>query len=119
MKFTLVINCNPESETALHAYGVCKTLIESDHELLGVMLVEHGVHLTQSESAVKWQALASMRNFPIHCCVNSAHAFNVMSQHKPKFEPPFQLSGLGQLTALCANADRVITFGERPEGLAC
>ncbi len=120
MKFTVVINCEPGCETAFHALGFCSALLDSGHELLGVMLVERGAKLVNSDYADKWHALASKRPFPIHCCVNAAHAHGIVNDETATLKAPFELSGLGQLAALSASCDRIITFGQRiKESLKC
>lgn len=109
MKFCVVINCEPDCETAAHAFAFCKALVCSEHKLAGVMLVEQGVKLVSSDSKNAWLSLTNHQSFLIHCCANAVNKYNIAES----LNAPFTLSGLGQLVALNANTDRVITFGER------
>jgi tRNA 2-thiouridine synthesizing protein D len=133
MKYVLLLRHDTRHPMANHtAFHFAKTLLQMNHTLLGVFLMHESVHLANAlavpaqdeiDYQKDWATLAEKHTFEISVCQTAGIRRGVIDQaqaeqegmtHKENIQPPYQLAGLGQFVALCALADRIMTFGGQP-----
>lgn len=129
MKISLLVLSEPySSQSSLSAVNYCKAAIELGHAIERVFFYHNGVHhgsvlQTPAQDEInlhsEWNTLASDHNIDLVICIAAAlkrgqlDANEANRYEKPQhnIEPPFELSGLGQLLDAQLNSDRLITFG--------
>ncbi|CAM3650401.1 sulfurtransferase complex subunit TusD [Parendozoicomonas haliclonae] len=129
MKYTLIIHgspaASPSSQTALR---FARTALRQGHELVRIFFLGDGVY-TASRIAVapqgeqdlyqEWRNLGVEHGLDMVVCISAALKRGLLDEqeaqryNQPAFtvEPPFTVSGLGQLVDGTVTADRTITFG--------
>lgn len=130
MKFALHITAPPYSCQAHHcALKFAEAVADSEHSLFRVFFSGDGVYIgnrlmvsPQGEVDLKarWQQLAEQTGCELILCVSASLQRGILDNaeadryEKPVYttEPPFVISGLGQLVEAGIEADRLVTFGD-------
>ncbi len=130
MKYALLLRHDtinhPSSRTAYH---FAETLLKMGHEISCVFLTHHAVSLASTLPTLprdeiiysqKWLDLAQKYHFELIACSSSAIARGVLNKEQAimlepspaeNLKPGYQLGGLGYFVSVCAQSDRVMTFG--------
>ncbi|MBU0568096.1 sulfurtransferase complex subunit TusD [bacterium] len=117
MKFGILIKEGPyQRQASDSAYHFVKAALDRGHEILGVFLYHDGVNnatklmdVQQDDRHLgkRWSALGKA-GIDIIVCVAAGKRRGLVEE---VLLPNTRISGLGQLTELAINADRLITFG--------
>jgi len=128
VKFSILVTGNPaSSQSASSAYQFCSAALSAGHIINGIFFYLDGVlnanHLINPATDEinlpdLWASLASEYQFPLEVCVSASLRRGVINQQEAgqlglihhNVEPPFVLSGLGQLAELSAGCDRFVQF---------
>lgn len=128
MHYALLITGSPESSQAPYtALAFARALLARGHCLEGVFMYHDGVRLgarekgeAQAVTALResWTALHYRHGVSLDVCIGAASRRGVVDQAEAKrqgvsdwnLEPPFALTGLGQLITLYQQCDHVVTF---------
>mgnify|MGYP003590600661 CR=1 FL=1 len=109
------------------AYQFAQAVLAKGHAIIGVFFYQDGVSNANVFSApatdepdlhALWVELANKYNIELHTCIAAAQrrgildALTAQEAGMPGYnvEPPFLLSGLGQLAEMLLTADRVVRF---------
>ncbi|WP_323060331.1 sulfurtransferase complex subunit TusD [Aeromonas hydrophila] len=115
------------TQSASTAYRFALSLIEQGHRLSHLFFYQDGVcngnglHAPASDESnlvALWRELANQQGICIDVCVAAAMRRGVLDEREAKglgrahfnLEPPFCLSGLGQLAEASLTADRFVQF---------
>lgn len=127
-KIAVLVSSAPYgSQGSATAYQFCVSALQAGHEIVGVFFYQEGVLnanqlVSPSTDEVNlpdfWAKLAIQSNFPLEVCVSASLRRGVVNQVEAEqlsleqfnLNPPFTLSGLGQLAELSAGADRLVQF---------
>ncbi len=128
IKFSIVVTGAPYgSQSASSAYQFCEAAVSAGHQIAGVFFYQEGVlNASQLVSPASdeinlpqlWAKLATRYQFPLEVCVSAALRRGVVNEQEAEqlslaqfnLQPPFVLSGLGQLAELSAHCDRLVQF---------
>ncbi len=128
IKFSIVVTGAPYgSQSASSAYQFCEAAVSAGHQIVGVFFYQEGVlNASQLVSPASdeinlpqlWAKLATQYQFPLEVCVSAALRRGVVNEQEAEqlslaqfnLQPPFVLSGLGQLAELSAHCDRLVQF---------
>lgn len=128
IKFSIVVTGAPYgSQSASSAYQFCEAAVSAGHQIAGVFFYQDGVlNASQLVSPASdeinlpqlWAKLATQYQFPLEVCVSAALRRGVVNEQEAdqlaltqfNLQPPFVLSGLGQLAELSAHCDRLVQF---------
>ena len=129
MKISLLVLSEPySSQSSLSALQYAKAAISLGHNIERVFFYHNGAHTGSSLQTpqqdeinlhTEWATLAKASNIDLVICIAAALKRGNLNQEesnrydKTQFniEPPFELSGLGQLLDAQLNSDKLITFG--------
>lgn len=129
MKFSLHISAAPYStQTHATALKFAEAIANSEHELQRVFFSGDAVAIANMLTVIpqdeedlrkRWQALHQTTSAELIICVSASLKHGVLDQTEAdrydkvahNVEPPFVISGLGQLVDACIDSDRVVTFG--------
>lgn len=127
-RFALVVGGAPYgTQDALSAWRFARAAIEAGHQVVRVFFYQDGVYNGSMLQAPEsddfdlynaWCELATEHETELCVCVAAALRRGVTDQHEAQtqqlkqfnLEPPFVLTGLGQLAEAALIADRVIQF---------
>jgi len=128
VKFSILVTGNPaSSQSASSAYQFCSAALSAGHTINGVFFYLDGVLnanrlISPATDEVNlpslWALLAEKHEFPLEVCVSASLRRGVINQQEAEqlgllhhnVNPPFVLSGLGQLAELSASCDRLVQF---------
>jgi len=121
MKFALVITTKPTDPKTITSLNIAHSIVEQQHELLGVFFYQEGVLNASKylcvpndefQTPLKWQEFSQKTGITLHLCSTAAEKHGLIEETELEdFEhisPAFQISGLGQLVELTTSAERVI-----------
>ncbi|AXY44179.1 sulfurtransferase complex subunit TusD [Halomonas sp. JS92-SW72] len=129
MRYAILLMGAPYSSQAAHsALRFARTLLGRGHRLEGVFFYHDGVHNAARLAAPPqdephlvdgWAALAAEHGVPLQVCIAAALRRGLLDEREAarhgkqghSIEPPFELTGLGQLVDLGLHCDRLVTFG--------
>ena len=125
MKYTLLINGGPGSQSAETALDIAQALLASGHTLYRLFFYQSGVLLARRElsdaasPARRWQQLVTDTGVDAVVCISAAVRRGLISEEESRGMTPhyeavadgFQVSGLGQLAEAMAHSNRVMSFG--------
>ncbi|MDX1694260.1 MAG: sulfurtransferase complex subunit TusD [Ketobacteraceae bacterium] len=129
MNFALHIFAPPHSsQSHLSALCFAEAVIRSEHQLSRVFFSGDAVQVAnrftvppQGEENLlqRWANVAEHGNTELILCVSASLQRGLIDQTEAdryekngfSVEPPFVISGLGQLVESCIEADRLVTFG--------
>ena len=129
MKFAIVVYGPPYTSEATHsALHFARAAIDSGNEIYRVFFYHDGVYNgnaavspPQDEQDIHndWSAFANDHGIELIVCIASSLRRGMLDDTEASryeksastIEPPFRVSGLGQLIDAGLNADRVVTFG--------
>ncbi|MFB9146493.1 sulfurtransferase complex subunit TusD [Halomonas alkalicola] len=129
MRYAILLMGAPYSSQAAHsALRFARALVGRGHRLEGVFFYHDGVHNAarlatppQDEPHLVdgWAALAAEHGVPLQVCIAAALRRGLLDEREAarhgkqghSIEPPFELTGLGQLVDLGLHCDRLVTFG--------
>lgn len=130
MVFSILIYASPYQSQSVHtAYRFAKSALEQGHQVERVFFYGDSVLSASQLSAPPrdeqdifnlWKTLAEEHNLDLVICIAAALKRGILDKTEAKrhekpnhnIEPPFELSGLGQLTEVMLTSDRLITFGD-------
>ncbi len=117
MKFGILITEGPyQHEASDSAYHFAKAALAKGHEILRVFFYQDGVlnstRLMEPQSddrhiQKQWSALATENNIDFIVCVAAAKRRGITDE---VIAEGFKIGGLGMLTELAIEADRVVEF---------
>lgn len=128
MKFGLLVTGSPYTSPAPHsALRFAQGVVDRGHTLAGIFFYQEGVlnasallSPPQDELNLReaWVALHRDHGCALDVCIAAALRRGVLSQAEAQrhgltqhsLEPPFELTGLGQLLVLQKSCDRFLTF---------
>lgn len=118
MKFAVLILEGPyQHESSDSAYQFTKAALAKGHELAGVFFYQDGVvnstklmdpQADDRHVQKMWGQLANEQGTELIVCVAAAKRRGIVDE---VLAPGFKISGLGQLTEMAMDADRLVTFG--------
>jgi tRNA 2-thiouridine synthesizing protein D len=118
MKFGILIQEGPYHHQASDsAYHFIKAAMDKGHEIVGVFFYSDGVlnatkHMEPPQDdrhiSKRWSELGK-QGVDIIVCVAAGKRRGIV---EGEIVGNIRISGLGQLTDMCINADRIITFGD-------
>lgn len=129
MRYAILLLGAPYSSQASHsALRFAHAVIARGHTLAGVFFYHEGVHNAARLSAPPqdephlvdgWATLAAEHGVALQVCIAAALRRGLLDEREAarhgkrghSVEPPFELTGLGQLIDLGLGCDRLITFG--------
>lgn len=129
MKLSLLILSEPySSQSSLSALQYAQAAIQAGHEIYRVFFYHNGVHTGSSLQTPQrdelnlqksWSDLSKHHDIDLVICIAAALKRGVIDKDEAEryeaashnIEPPFELSGLGQLLDAQMNSDKTITFG--------
>jgi len=129
MRYAILLMGAPYSSQAAHsALRFARALVGRGHRLEGVFFYHDGVHNAARLAAPPqdephlvdgWAALANEHGVPLQVCIAAALRRGLLDEREAarhgkqghSIEPPFELTGLGQLLDLGLSCDRLVTFG--------
>ncbi len=115
MKFQVIINAHPNTETAQQALNFCLSVINSGHQLVQLFFYGPGVlnlFVDKNERAYpikKTWAECCKHAIESVCCVNSVDTF----ARKCDTQENIHIAGMAQMIASASDADKTITFGQQ------
>jgi len=130
MKFAIQINEGPyQHQAADTAYLFAKAALDNGHEIMRIFFYHDGVNnstrLTsppQDDRHIvnRWVALAEEHELDLVVCVAAAQRRGIVDDREAKsnskdatnIQPPFHISGLGQLIEAAVQSDRLMVFGD-------
>ncbi|MDK2776522.1 MAG: sulfurtransferase complex subunit TusD [Pseudomonadota bacterium] len=126
--FTLLIRSGPY-HTAQHsvAQDFARALLGEGHEIRRIFFYQDAVFAAlagqqavqgQISNAASWQALAEEAGIPLQACIANALRRGICDEaEQQRYNLPaatladgFELAGLGEMAAACADSDQVIEF---------
>ena len=128
MQYGLLVMGAPYSSPAPHsALRFAHAVIARGHQIAGIFFYHDGVHNASSLMAppqdelnlhTAWIQLYQQHAIQLDVCIAAALRRGLMSESEAQrhgkqafnIEPPFELTGLGQLLELQKSSDRFITF---------
>lgn len=129
MRYAILLLGAPYSRQASHsALRFARGLVARGHGLEGVFFYHDGVHNAARLAAPPqdephlvdgWKALNREQGVPLQVCIAAALRRGLLDEREAarhgkqghSVEPPFELTGLGQLVDLGLRCDRLVTFG--------
>ncbi len=128
MIFSLNIYAPPSAQGSRSALKFAQAVLAQGHELYRVFFYHDAVYSANSETVTpqdekqpygEWVSLAEKHNLDLVVCIAAALRRGILDSDEAdryekaavSVEPPFVLSGLGQLIDATVHSDRVITFG--------
>ncbi|MFC2993222.1 MULTISPECIES: sulfurtransferase complex subunit TusD [Halomonas] len=129
MRYAILLMGAPYSSQAAHsALRFARAVAVRGHRLEGVFFYHDGVHNAARLAAPPqdephlvdgWAALAGDHGVPLQVCIAAALRRGLLDEREAarhgkqgcSVEPPFELTGLGQLVDLGLRCDRLVTFG--------
>ena len=122
MKYSLLVNGGPDSDSARTALDFAHAVLSSGHSLYRLFFYQSGVLLARHTGDARnshWHQLVRDHHLDAVVCISAALRRGLVSeqesrQSEPVFSqiaPGFQVSGLGQLADAVANSHRVVSFG--------
>ncbi|GMT42883.1 MAG: sulfurtransferase TusD [bacterium] len=119
MKFGILILDGPyQHQASDSAYNFTMAAIKKGHEITGVFFYNDGVHNATGFSEPprddrhipnRWSEMAEKHGVDIIVCIAAAKRRGIKGDNLIKGT---RISGLGQLTEIGINSDRLITFGD-------
>ncbi|NAW34848.1 sulfurtransferase complex subunit TusD [Halomonas alimentaria] len=129
MRYAILLLDAPYTSQAVHsALRFTRALLAKGHVVDGVFFYHDGVHNAARLAAPPqdephlvdaWAELAREHAVPLQVCIAAALRRGLLDEQEAarhgkqgcSVEPPFELTGLGQLVDLGLRCDRLITFG--------
>ena len=129
MNVSLLVLSEPySSQSSLSALKQAKAALQSGHNISRVFFYHNAVHTgsslhTPQQDEVNlqqaWSELATDHSLDLVICIAAALKRGNLTQEEAdrydreqhNIQPPFELSGLGQLLDAQLNSDQLITFG--------
>lgn len=118
MRFAVLVLEGPyQHESSDSAYQFTKAALAKGHELIGVFFYQDGVINStklmdpqQDDRHVQrmWSELAEGQGMEFIVCVAAAKRRGIVDD---VVAPGFKIGGLGMLTEMAIEADRLVTFG--------
>ncbi len=110
MKFFVIVNAAPETDTSVSALAFCQSIIESGHEITRVFFLGPGVRTASSlyNPSEAWHIFVNRYHIDAVCCSDSVKQFLENTN-----DCQFTIAGMGQLVDATQASDKVITFGQR------
>ena len=109
MRFALIVTVSPTQDTSQVALQFTQTLLKK-HTLHALCFMGKGVlHADESSLAAKeWQHLIMSKNLDTYLCSSATQQYLKETQ----LANDFVVSGLGEMTLLSLEADKLIAFSE-------
>ncbi len=114
----MVVTTPASSSLTVTAIDLAKTIVESEHELIGVFFYQDGVLNASTTLAIPsdefqshqaWQTLNNDYGLPLHLCITAAEKRGLTDDESlMNIDSHFTISGLGELVELTNLCDRVI-----------
>lgn len=115
------------TQQSASAYQFALAVLAKGHAIKGVFFYQDGVSNANAFSTpatdepdlhTLWAELANKHNIELHTCISAAQRRGMLDALTAKeagkggynVNPPFLLSGLGQLAEMLLTADRVVRF---------
>lgn len=128
MKFAIAVYCPPHAPAARRALRFAEAVLAGGHEIVRLFFYQDGVHNACSsivapqdevDFADEWQRFIENRQLDSVVCIAAALRRGVLNQEEAErherraacINPPWELSGLGQLHDAIQSADRLVCFG--------
>ncbi len=119
MKFAILILEGPyQHQASDSAYHFTEAALKKGHEITGIFFYNDGVYNTTSlmtppqddrHISKRWSELVQQYKIDTIVCIAAAKRRGITESN---LAPGARISGLGQLTELGINAERLITFGD-------
>lgn len=118
MKFSIVVSAHPHSAVSESALHFCREVIEQGFSIERIFYLGQGTlnACIEYELSLKWQQFIVLHSIDAVCCTASAiedKLANELGKSTSRLNQSFHIAGLGQLIEMHANADRVVTFGDK------
>lgn len=128
MKFAIAVYCPPHAPASRRALRFAEAVLAGGHEIVRLFFYQDGVYTACSaivapqdeiDSAGQWQRFITSHQLDAVVCIAAALRRGVLNQEEAErhersaacINPPWELSGLGQLHDAIQSADRLICFG--------
>lgn len=103
MKYSIIISCNPNTESSNQAFEFIKSLLATNNQILIIFFQGDGVyHALNSE----WLNLTKNQNINLVNCSTASIKRNLTIDNNSNIK----ISGLGELIMAIKNSDKVIKF---------
>jgi tRNA 2-thiouridine synthesizing protein D len=130
MKYAICILSSPSNSDSFHSsYRFTETLLKAGHQVSGIFFYHESVTVASSilcppqddfNAQQSWITLIEQYGLTPTICIAAGLKRGIIDEKEAKrygkvtfnLEPHFTLGGLGELVSACADADRVITFGD-------
>jgi tRNA 2-thiouridine synthesizing protein D len=119
MKFGILVLEGPYNHQAGDsAYQFATAALDAGHELEGVFFYHDGVINVDKDMeppqddrhiANRWSELAERAGVELIACIAAAKRRGI---HPDVLVPNVRIDGLGQLSEICIECDRLVTFGD-------
>lgn len=128
MKFVIAVYAAPHAPASRRALKFAEATLSSGHEIVRLFFYQDGVHnacnsITPPQDEInlahEWSSFIEAHKLDAVVCIAAALRRGVLDQQEAErhgtvaacVEPPWDLSGLGQLHEAIQSADRLISFG--------
>lgn len=119
MKFAILVLEGPyQHQSADSAYNFVQAAMKKGHEITGIFFYHDGVNNATSLAEPptddrhipnRWSELGEKHGVDIIVCIAAAKRRGIRDENLIKGT---KISGLGQLTEMGINSDRLVTFGD-------
>lgn len=118
MKFGIMVLEGPyQHQASDSAYNFVEAALEKGHEIIGIFFYNDGVNNATNLAEppqddrnipLRWSKLAEKHKIDMIACIAASKRRGITENNIIKY---VRISGLGQLTEMANNSDRLLTFG--------